>query len=65
LSEGLLAALPGYKGPHVYCRGADPDGCAYFLNRHTLGQPHTDCNSARPQAFSSSVRPQIPAPATS
>jgi hypothetical protein len=25
LSEGLLAALPGYKGPDVYSRGADPE----------------------------------------
>ena len=31
LSEGLLAALPGYKGPDVYSRGADPGGCAYFF----------------------------------
>ena len=31
LSEGLLAALPGYKGPDVYSRGADPEGCAYFF----------------------------------
>ena len=31
--EGLLAALPGYKGPDVYCCGADPEGYAYFLNR--------------------------------
>ena len=33
LSEGLLAALPGYKGPDVYSRGADPEGCAYFFTR--------------------------------
>jgi transposase InsO family protein len=31
LSEGLLAALPGYKGADVYSRGADPEGCAYFF----------------------------------
>ena len=31
LSEGLLAALPGYKGPDVYSRGSDPEGCAYFF----------------------------------
>ena len=31
LSEGLLAALPGYKGSDVYSRGADPEGCAYFF----------------------------------
>lgn len=31
LSEGLLAALPGYKGPDVYSRGKDPEGCAYFF----------------------------------
>jgi hypothetical protein len=30
-SEGLLAALAGYKGPDVYSRGADPEGCAYFF----------------------------------
>ena len=29
--EGLLVALPGYKGPDVYSRGADPEGCAYFF----------------------------------
>lgn len=31
LGEGLLVALPGYKGPDVYSRGADPEGCAYFF----------------------------------
>jgi hypothetical protein len=31
LREGLLVALPGYKGPDVYSRGADPEGCAYFF----------------------------------
>jgi transposase InsO family protein len=31
LSEGLLTALPGYKGPDVYSRGKDPEGCAYFF----------------------------------
>lgn len=31
LREGLLAALPGYKGPDVYSRGADPEGCAFFF----------------------------------
>ena len=31
LREGLLAALPGYKGPDVYSRGADPEGCTYFF----------------------------------
>ena len=31
LREGLLEALPGYKGPDVYSRGADPEGCAYFF----------------------------------
>jgi len=31
LSEGLLAALPGYKGADVYGRGKDPEGCAYFF----------------------------------
>ena len=31
LREGLLAALPGYKGPDVYSRGEDPEGCAYFF----------------------------------
>ncbi|KPM50210.1 integrase [Frankia sp. R43] len=31
LREGLLAALPGYKGPDVHSRGKDPQGCAYFF----------------------------------
>lgn len=31
LREGLLVALPGYKGPDVYSRGADPEGCTYFF----------------------------------
>lgn len=31
LSEGLLAALPGYKGPDVYSRGKDPTSCAYYF----------------------------------
>lgn len=31
LREGLLAALPGYKGPDIHSRGADPEGCAYFF----------------------------------
>jgi transposase InsO family protein len=31
LREGLLAALPGYKGPDVYSRGKDPEGCTYFF----------------------------------
>ncbi|MHB1771914.1 MAG: transposase [Acidimicrobiales bacterium] len=31
LREGLLVALPGYKGPDVYSRGADPEACAYFF----------------------------------
>jgi hypothetical protein len=31
LREGLLVALPGYKGPDVCSRGADPEGCAYFF----------------------------------
>lgn len=31
LREGLLAALPGYKGPDVHSRGADPEGCAFFF----------------------------------
>jgi hypothetical protein len=29
--QRLPAALPGYKGPDVYSRGADPEGCAYFF----------------------------------
>jgi hypothetical protein len=37
LSEGLLAALPGYKGPDVYSRGKDPEGCAWFFT-HELEQ---------------------------
>lgn len=31
LREGLLVALPGYKGPDVYSRGADPEACSYFF----------------------------------
>jgi transposase InsO family protein len=31
LREGLLAALPGYKGPDIHSRGADSEGCAYFF----------------------------------
>ena len=31
LREGLLVALPGYKGPDVYSRGAEPEACAYFF----------------------------------
>jgi transposase InsO family protein len=31
LREGLLVALPGYKGADVYSRGADPEGCTYFF----------------------------------
>ncbi|MEU5547790.1 helix-turn-helix domain-containing protein [Streptomyces sioyaensis] len=30
LREGLLEALPGYKGPDVFSRGADPEGEAFF-----------------------------------
>ncbi|GAA4707870.1 Helix-turn-helix domain-containing protein [Promicromonospora umidemergens] len=29
--EQLLEALPGYTGPDVYSRGADPEGCTYFF----------------------------------
>jgi transposase InsO family protein len=31
LGEQLLAALPGYKGPDVYSRGADVESHAYFF----------------------------------
>jgi len=31
LGEQLLAALPGYKGPDVYSRGADVESRAYFF----------------------------------
>ena len=31
LREGVLVALPGHKGPDVYSRGADPEGCAYLF----------------------------------
>src|SRR6266536_441337 len=31
LREGLLEALPGYKGPDVYSRGLDPEGDAFFF----------------------------------
>lgn len=30
LREDLLQALPGYKGPDVHSRGADPEGEAFF-----------------------------------
>jgi transposase InsO family protein len=30
LREGLLEVLPGYKGPDVFSRGADPEGEAFF-----------------------------------
>jgi hypothetical protein len=42
LSEGLLAALPGYKGPDVYSRGADPEGCAYFFTGELERGPRVD-----------------------
>lgn len=31
LREGFLAALPGYKGPDVYSRGADVESQAFFF----------------------------------
>jgi len=31
LREGLLEALPGYKGPDVHARGLDPQGEAFFF----------------------------------
>lgn len=31
LREGLLEALPGYKGPDVYSRGLDPEGAAFLF----------------------------------
>jgi len=31
LGEGLLAALPGYKGPDVYSRGEKPEQEAFFF----------------------------------
>jgi transposase InsO family protein len=31
LREGLLEALPGYKGPDVYSRGLDPEGDAFLF----------------------------------
>lgn len=31
LREGLLAALPGYKGPDIHSRGAAPEDCTYFF----------------------------------
>jgi transposase InsO family protein len=31
LSEDLLQALPGYKGPDVYSRGLDPESEAFFF----------------------------------
>lgn len=31
IREDLLQALPGYKGPDVHSRGADPEGDAFFF----------------------------------
>ncbi|MFI2507905.1 transposase [Streptomyces sp. NPDC018972] len=31
LREGLLEALPGYKGPDIHSRGEDPEGEAFFF----------------------------------
>ena len=31
IREDLLAALPGYKGPDVYSRGANPEDLAYYF----------------------------------
>jgi hypothetical protein len=31
LGEGLLAALPGYKGPDVHSRGEDAEGDAFYF----------------------------------
>lgn len=31
LREGLLAALPGYKGPDLYSRGESPEADAYYF----------------------------------
>ncbi|MFD8064213.1 transposase [Streptomyces cyaneofuscatus] len=31
LREGLLEALPGYKGPDIHSRGEDPEGDAFFF----------------------------------
>ncbi|MGW4517705.1 helix-turn-helix domain-containing protein [Streptomyces sp. NPDC004393] len=31
LREGLLEALPGYKGPDIHARGEDPEGEAFFF----------------------------------
>jgi transposase InsO family protein len=31
LRQGLLEALPGYKGPDVYSRGLDPEGEAFLF----------------------------------
>jgi transposase InsO family protein len=31
LREGLLEALPGYKGPDVYSRGLEPEGAAFLF----------------------------------
>jgi transposase InsO family protein len=31
LREGLLYALPGYKGPDIFSRGVDPEGEAFYF----------------------------------
>lgn len=31
LRQGLLHALPGYKGPDIFSRGVDPEGAAFFF----------------------------------
>lgn len=61
LGEQLLAALPGYKGPDVHSRGADPEGCTYFfidelesVIREWIGQIYHQ----RPHA--GLVDPQVP-----
>lgn len=61
LREGLLAALPGYKGPDVYSRGADPEGCTYFFLdelEQVIREWITTVYHRRPHA--GLVQPQVP-----
>ena len=43
LSEQLLAALPGYKGPDVYRRGKNPEEQAFYF----LDELRADCPAGR------------------
>lgn len=61
LREGLLAALPGYKGPDVHSRGADPEGCTYFFVNEleqVIREWISEIYHMRPHA--GLVEPQVP-----